>query len=368
MKLLNYKKFLTESKNIEDTIDILKKVTANSEFEFRLFIAGGYVRDKLLGLEPKDIDIVVEGPPSAGIDAATFITKKLGIYKEGSNPVTFPTYGTAKIELEVNGEKIDVEFVAPRKEKYEVGSRKPLVFAGTLEDDANRRDFTVNSLFQNLTTNEIKDLTGRGIEDLNNKILKTTGDADWIFSEDPLRILRAIRFALKYNFTLPLSVIRAIKVASKDLVNISKERIKDELNKILVLSTPSKAIRLFKITGILEIVIPELSKLVNLKQNAYHKDDAFYHTLDVLDKTPPELIRRLSALFHDIGKAATRTEKNGKVQFIGHANVGAEITKTIMKRLKYSNEDIEKVSKIVDAHMDLKAGGKEAETLSDGIA
>ena len=364
--MLSYNKFLKESKNIEDVIQILKDVTAASEWETKLYMAGGYVRDKLLKKDPKDIDFVVEGPPTAGIDAATFIAKKLNVFKQDSNPVTYPTYGTAKLNIPVNGEIVEVEFVAPRVEKYEVGSRKPLVFAGTLEDDAKRRDFTVNSLFQNLTTNEIKDLTGRGISDLNNKILKTTGDADWIFSEDPLRILRAVRFALKYNFTLPISVIKAIKNASKDLNNISKERIKDELNKILVLSTPSKAIRLFKITGIMDIVLPELSKLVDLKQNSYHKDDAFYHTLDVLDKTPPELIRRLSALFHDIGKAATRTEKNGKVQFIGHANVGSLISKTIMRRLKYSNEDIDKVSKIVDAHMDLKSGGKEAEILSDG--
>lgn len=285
--MYNLKEYLKESKHIDDTISILKNAIAGSEWEYKLYMAGGYVRDKLLGLDPKDIDIVVDGDPTAGIEAAKFIAKKLGVFKQDSNPIIFPTYGTAKLTFNVDDIPVDVEFVAPRKEKYYIGSRKPIVFAGTLEDDANRRDFTVNALFQNLSTDEIKDLTGRGIKDLESKILQTTGDATWIFSEDPLRILRAIRFALKYNFKLPISVIKAIKNAAKDLNNISNERIKEELSKILVLSSPSKAIRLFKITGILDVILPELSKLVDLTQNQYHNADAFYHTLDVLDKTPP---------------------------------------------------------------------------------
>lgn len=365
INMRTFKTYLQESKNIEDAVQILKDAIHGTKWEYNLYIAGGFVRDSLLGLDPKDIDIVVDGGPDSGLEAATDIAKKLGVYKEDSNPVLYPTYGTAKLSFKVNDETIDVEFVAPRKEKYEIGNRKPIVFAGSLEDDANRRDFTVNALFQNLTTNEIKDLTGRGIRDLEKKVLQTTGDADWIFSEDPLRILRAIRFALKYNFTLPLAVIKAIKVAAPDLKNISAERIQDELKKILVLSTPSKAIRLFKMTGILKEIMPELEELVDLKQNDFHKDDAFYHTLNVLDNTPPELIRRLAALFHDIGKAATRTEKGGKVSFIGHADVGADITKEIMKRLKYSNEDIDKVTSIIKYHMDLKGVGPEAEGLKD---
>lgn len=361
----SFKAFLLESQNIYDAVDILKSTIAGSEYEYRLYIAGGFTRDELLGRDPKDIDLVVDGPPTAGMDAATFIAKKLGVYKEGSNPVIFPTYGTAKLSFDVNGETIDVEFVAPRKEKYEPGSRKPIVFAGTLEDDAKRRDFTVNALFKNLTTNEIKDLTGRGIRDLDAKVLNTSGDPDWIFSEDPLRILRAIRFALKYDFKLPMTVIRAIKKAAPSLKNISKERIQDELGKILVLSKPSRAIRLFKITKILDEVLPEFNGLIKMKQNAFHNKDAFGHTISVLDKTDADLIQRLAALFHDIGKSTTRTEKNGKIQFIDHQLVGAKMAREILTRLKYPNEIIEKVVKIIELHMDLKQAGKDGELIKD---
>lgn len=361
----NFKDFLLENENMKTALNIIKKTIAGTEFDSRIYLAGGYPRDLLLGREPKDVDFVVDGGPESGMEAAIFIAKKLGVFKQDSNPVLFPTYGTAKLTIYVEGEPIDIEFVAPRIEKYEPGNRKPMVSPGTLDDDAHRRDFTVNSLFKNLTTDEILDLTGRGISDLNNKILQTTGDADWIFSEDPLRILRAIRFALKYDFRLPLDVIRAIKKAAPDLANISAERIQDELKKILVLTKPSRAIRLFKMTGILKMILPELQELVGLKQNMYHKDDAFYHTLEVLDNTPAEFSRRLAALFHDIGKAATRTEKDGKVQFIGHANVGAEIAKKALKRLKYPNDIIDMVADTTKYHMDLKSAGPEAEMLKD---
>ena len=363
--MYKFKQFITESTNIDYVIDVLKYAIKGSNYEQKLYIVGGFVRNELLGEDPKDIDIVVEGGPDAGMDAAKFIAKKLGVYKAESNPVLFPTYGTAKLSIPVNGKSFDVEFVAPRKERYEPGSRKPFVSPGTLRDDALRRDFTINALFKNLMTGEILDLSGRGLKDLKSKVLNTTGDADWIFSEDPLRILRAVRFTLKYNLKLPLTVIRAIKKAAPSLATISAERIQDELKKIILLNQPSKAIRLFKITGILDQILPELKSLDKLKQNKFHTKDALGHTLDVLDNTPANFYERLAALFHDIGKAATRTEKEGKIQFIGHAEVGSDLTKAIMKRLKYSNDDIEKVAKLVKYHMELKSSGKEAEGLSE---
>ena len=358
-------RFIDESTNMDNVVDVLKSAIKGSYYEQKLYIVGGFVRNELLGEDPKDIDVVVEGGPDAGMDAATFIAKKLEVYKPESNPVLFPTYGTAKLSIPVEGKSFDVEFVAPRKERYEPGSRKPSVSPGTLRDDALRRDFTINALFKNLMTGEILDLSGRGLKDLKDRVLNTTGDADWIFSEDPLRILRAVRFTLKYNLRLPLTVIRAIKKAAPSLANISAERIQDELKKILVLSQPSKAIRLFKMTGILDQILPELKALDKLKQNKFHTKDALGHTLDVLDNTPANFHERLAALFHDIGKAATRTEKDDKVQFIGHAEVGSDLTQAIMKRLKYSNEDIQKVSRLVKYHMDLKSTGKEAEGLSE---
>ena len=356
-----------EAAQAEEAINILADAIKGTKYENKIFLVGGYVRDTLLGKPSKDVDLVVDGEGiDGGINAAIFIAQKLGIYKENSNPVLFPRFGTAKISLKLkSGGSFDVEFVAPRKEQYIPGSRKPLVSAGTLHDDAMRRDFTINALFKNLSSGEVKDLTGRSIEDLNKKIIKTTSDADWSGGEDPLRILRAIRFAFKYNFDLPLSVIRAIKNNASKLKTISAERIQDELKKILLIEKPSRAIRMFELTGILSVILPELQKLVGLQQNAYHKHDAFMHTLNVLDNTPPEISIRLAALFHDIGKYATKTDNNGKIQFIGHADVGAKIASEIMRRLKYSNEDIEKVATIVKYHMDLKGGGPEAEALKD---
>ncbi len=358
-------KQLTESKQAQEVLDIIRDATQDSEFEGKLYMAGGYVRDTLLGRDSKDVDFVVDGDAHSGLRAAEYIAKKLGVYKADSNPVIFPTYYTAKLTVPTPSGKIDVEFVAPRKEKYQPGSRKPEVTAGELLDDVMRRDFTVNSLLQNLHTGKILDLSGRGIEDLKAGVLKPTGNPDVIFGEHPLRILRAVRFAIKYNFKLPISVIKYIKKHAGSLNNISKERINDEISKILVLNKPSRAFQLFRITGILKVIMPELDQLVKLKQNAYHKKDAFGHTLDVLDASSPDLIRRLAALFHDIGKAATRTEKNGKIQFIGHAEVGAEIARNIMNRLKYPNDVIGRVADIVRYHMDLKSAGADASNLKD---
>lgn len=351
---------------VEEAISILKNVILGSPYEKKIYLVGGYVRDTLLGKPSKDVDLVVDGDGlDGGINAAVYIAKKLGTYKEGSNPVVFPRFGTAKLTLRLQNGSFDVEFVAPRKEQYTPGSRKPLVTPGTLKDDAYRRDFTINALFKNLSTDEVRDLTGRSLYDLERKIIQTTSDPDWIFQEDPLRILRAVRFAFKYNFDLPIGIVRAIKRNAAKLKTISAERIQDELKKILLIEKPSRAIRMFELTGVLEVIMPELQKLVGLKQNAYHKHDAFKHTMEVLDNTPPDLTVRLAALFHDIGKYATRTDKDGKIQFIGHAEVGAQITEEIMRRLKYSNDDIKKVATIVKHHMDLKGGGHDAEALKD---
>lgn len=358
-------KQLTESAQADSALNQIRQATAGTEFQDRLYMAGGYVRDTLLGRDSKDIDFLVSGGPNSGVDAAEFIAKKLGVYRQGSNPVVFPTYYTAKLTIDTDAGPMDIEFVAPRKEKYTPGSRKPGVTPGEIIDDVLRRDFSINSLLQNLHTGKILDLSGRGLSDLRAGVLNTTGNADEIFGEDPLRILRAVRFAIKYDFTLPMNVIRSIKRNAQSLTNISAERINDELSKILVLKKPSKAFKLFKATGILSVIMPELQDLVKLKQNAYHHKDAFGHTLDVLDASSPVLIRRLAALFHDIGKAATRTDKNGKIQFIGHAVVGADIAAVALRRLKYPNDVIERVVNIVRYHMDLKSAGADASQLKD---
>lgn len=354
----------TSADKIKAAISFIKNAIKDTEWEGKVFMAGGAVRDEIMGNEPKDIDLLVN-VPNGGILFAEWITKKLGIYRV-TNPVIYPRFGTAKFNLrrqQYNGidlSEVEIECVMPRKEKYFKGDRKPEVSKGTLEDDVNRRDFTVNSLLKDLSSGEILDLTGMGKDDIKKGIVKTPLDPDIIFIEDPLRMLRAIRFTIKYNWTLPLFMIRAIKKNASSLQDISSERIQEELNKMLVNDNPDKAIRLLQITKLSKYIFPELDKLIKLKQNKFHKDDAMGHTLEVLRNTPPHLITRLSALFHDIGKAKTQKIIDNEVKFYTHEQVGAIIAKSIMRRLHYPREIINAVYTAVAQHMRTKQAGDEA--------
>lgn len=355
----------------------MSNLVKKSPYKGKVYIAGGYVRDEFMGLDPKDIDLVVAIPPTgegglpdAGIDFAIWVTKQLNIYSP-TNPVVYPRFGTAKFNLRgitYKGEDlsdIDVECVKTRKEKYTPGSRKPEVSGGTLKQDVERRDFTVNSLLKDLTTGEVLDLTGMGKDDIKKGIIRTPLDPNIIFTEDPLRMLRAIRFTVKYNWKLPLFMIRAIKQNAHQLKNISSERVQEELNKMLVTNYPDKAIRLLQITGLSTQVAPELDTLIGLKQNKYHKWDANKHTLQVLKNTPADLRTRLSALFHDIGKSTTQSVVNNEIHFYEHEDVSADVAKDIMMKLKYPNDIIVAVTTAVKNHMRLKGAGPEGNIVSD---
>lgn len=352
---------------------LIQKNIKNTSWDHKIFAAGGYVRDEILKTPSKDLDIIVNDT-DGGIKFATWLAKKLKIYKPNSNPVIFKTFGTAKLTLKnikflgYDLSNFDIEFVMPRGEKYTKGSRKPEVYKTTLKQDALRRDLTVNSLFKNLSNNEILDLTGKGIDDLKNGIARTPLDnPDETFSDDPLRMLRLIRFSVKYNWKLPRFMLMALKKNAKKITYISEERIQDELNKILLTNYPDKGIRLLQWTGLSKYIMPELDNLVGLTQNKYHKDDAFKHTLQVLKNVPPNLINRLGALFHDIGKFKTKTVTNDTIQFLKHEKVGAEIAENILRRLKYPLEIINAVKKSVENHMRLKAGGDDGNQITDKV-
>ncbi len=366
---------LAEVKKEEAALDYLTQLVKSGPFKGRVSLAGGAVRDMELGLSPKDLDVVVTGGIDAGMDFAKWACQHMGNYKEGSNPVIFPNYGTAKFTLSGvnhNGldlSDVDIESVATRKEKYTTGSRKPEVSAGDLEDDVFRRDFTVNSLLKDLTTGEILDLTGMGKDDIKKGIVRTPLNPDVIFTDDPLRMLRAVRFTVKYNWQLPRFMIKSMKKNADKLANISFERIRDELSKMLVTGYPAKAIKLMKVTGLLQYVIPEFKAAVNMTQNKHHKQGfagtVFGHTLDVLSKTKPNLIARLGAMLHDIGKTKTKTVVDNEAHFYAHEMVGADMAREILTRLKYPNEIIEPVVLAVKNHMRLKQAGKEGEKATD---
>jgi len=297
---------------VKAAVGLIKQTIKGTEWEGKVFIAGGAVRDELMGNDPKDVDLLIN-VPDGGIKFADWITTELGIHTKG-NPVIYPRFGTAKFSLrrqKFNGEDlsdIDIECVMPRKETYFEGDRKPDVSQGTLKDDVFRRDFSVNSLLKDLSTDEILDLTGMGKDDIKAGIVRTPLDPDVIFTDDPLRMLRAVRFTTKYGWKLPLFMIRSLKRNAKKLQNISSERIREELDKMLLTKTPDKAIRLLQILGLSKYIFPELDKLIKMKQNKFHKYDAMRHTLEVLKNTPPDLVTRLSALLHDVGKGKTKTE------------------------------------------------------------
>lgn len=368
--MIKFSNLLREGAKENAALDYLQQLVQSGPFKGRVYLAGGAVRDMQLGKDPKDLDVVVTGGLNAGMDFAKWATQTMGNASDG-NPVLFPTYGTAKFTLkgiQHNGfdlSDVDIEAVATRKEKYTAGSRKPEVSAGDLEDDVHRRDFTVNSLLKDLTTGEILDLTGKGKEDIRRGIVQTPLNPDVIFTEDPLRMLRAVRFTMKYGWELPMFMIRALKRNAPQLKNISAERIRDEMDKMLVTGSPDRAIKLLRITGLLNFIIPEFSAAYKMTQNVHHKRDVFGHTLDVLKGTNPVLLQRLMALFHDIGKTVTRSVTPTGVHFYGHEDAGADMTRDIMRRLKYPNELIDAVVAGVQNHMKLKHGGDDAVKLSD---
>ena len=319
---------------------------ASKNLNLESYVIGGYVRDYLLKRgEAKDIDIVAVG---SGIDLAEEVSKLL----PGKPKVSiFKTYGTAM--LKSGG--IELEFVGARKESYSEESRNPEVENGTLEDDQNRRDFTINALALSLNEENFGELLDpfNGVEDLDKKTIRTPLNPAITYSDDPLRMLRAIRFASQLNFTIEKDSLEAITRNSKRIKIISTERIVDELNKILLSETPSKGFSLLHKTGLLPFILPELIALqgIDEKEGQTHKDN-FWHTLEVVDniaKTTDDLWLRWAALLHDIGKAPTkRFDKKLGWTFHAHEFVGAKMVYKLFKRLKMPmNEKMKFVQKMV---------------------
>jgi putative nucleotidyltransferase with HDIG domain len=350
-------------------LEYIRMEVFDTPYEENVFLAGGALRDMEMGKSPKDLDFVVLGDLQAGCNFAVWLAKRIGIYREGSNPVTYPRYGTAQVSL--IGNKIglpilDLEFVATRIEKYTKGSRKPEVMAGSLKDDVFRRDFTINSLLMNVSTGEILDLTGRGREDIIQGVICTTGDENVIFQDDPLRLMRAIRFSCTLQFIIPEDLFMTIAQNSHKLKSISTERINAEFSKILLSEKPSIGLKLLSITGLLMQFLPEVNFCLAVTQNKYHTTDVYEHLMDVMDATPPKLETRLMALLHDVAKPKTRTEdENGNVHFYEHERVGADMAKGILERLKFPAKTIDSVVKGVALHMQLKHGNDDTNGLSD---
>lgn len=333
---------LTQNKNFK-LFKIISKVA--QENNQTVYIVGGYVRDLLMQRKaPTDIDFVTE---QSGIELAKAVGKKLGDLKVS----VFKTYGTAMIKYQ----DLDLEFVGARKESYSEDSRKPAVETGTLEDDQKRRDFTVNALAISLNAENFGELIDpfNGREDMQNKILRTPLEPAQTYSDDPLRMMRAIRFASVLHFNIEENSLEAIKQEAERIKIVSMERIMVEFNKIMLSEKPSVGLKLMEETTLLEKIIPELTALRGIEEveGQTHKDN-FWHTLEVVDnisKNTDNLWLRWAALLHDIGKAPTKkfVEKIGWT-FHGHEFLGSKMVKNLFTRLKLPlGTDMKYVQKMV---------------------
>ena len=335
----NYKEQLTGT--IFETVS-----KASADLGIDSYVIGGFVRDLILRRDhKKDIDFVAVG---SGIELALKVSALLP-----NNPKVqvFKNYGTAMLRFR----DTDVEFVGARKESYQRDSRKPLVENGTLEDDQNRRDFTINSLALSMSQQNFGELLDPfgGLDDLENKIIRTPLDPDITYSDDPLRMMRAIRFATQLKFDIEKESLEAISRNKERISIISGERIVEELNKILATPMPSIGFLLLYQTGLLELIMPELTALNNVEEieGQTHKNN-FYHTLEVVDnicRNTDDLWLRWAALLHDIGKAPTkRYDKKVGWTFHGHEFLGGKMVKKLFERLHMPlNQKMKFVQKMV---------------------
>jgi poly(A) polymerase len=313
------------------------------------YVIGGYVRDLLLHRPSKDIDVVVVG---SGIDLARKVAEQLG---RGTHLSVFRNFGTAQVK----NRSLEVEFVGARRESYSRDSRKPVVEDGSLQDDQNRRDFTINALALSLNAHNYGDLLDPfgGLQDLSIRIIRTPLDPDVTFSDDPLRMMRAIRFATQLGFFIEQQTFDAIRRNADRIQIISKERILDELNKIMMADKPSVGFLLLEESGLLPLIMPEIHALagVETREGKGHKDN-FRHTLTVLDNVAAksdDLWLRWAALFHDVGKPASkRFEPQIGWTFHNHNYLGERMLPGIFRRMKLPmGEPLKFVKKMVSLHM-----------------
>ncbi len=320
----------------EELLALLKR--ASAETGMVAWIVGGYVRDKLLHRAHANPDVVVED--GDGLEFA----RRFAELASARPPVTFERFGTAQVTLPGRL----VEFVGARAESYARESRKPDVRRASLDDDLRRRDFTVNTLLMDFE-GRVEDRLG-GMADLEAGVLRTPAEPRLTFSDDPLRMLRGVRFAAQLGFALAPDLRPAMREMRSRLAPpvVSAERVADELRKMLVSERPVVALELLDETGLLEVVLPELAACHGVAQRGYHTHDVFGHTLLTVSFTHADLVLRLAALFHDVGKPATAT---GDGAFPGHEDVGARLASAALERLRFPNRQVEAVAALVRLHL-----------------
>jgi poly(A) polymerase len=333
----------------EPLLEVLE--TEAAALGVRALLVGGYVRDRVMGRPATELDVVVEG--GSGTELAKAVAWRLGTHP----PVVFERFGTAQL----NAGEFLVEFVTARAESYSPESRKPEVRPATLEEDIRRRDFTVNSLLAG-RDGEVIDLTGKGLQDIESRILRTPLAAAETFHEDPLRAVRAIRFAVSLDFAMDAEIMPAISGSLDRLGTVvSIERITIELRKMLLSDRPGQAFRLMRDSGVLWKLMPEVAVMAGVEQSGFHHLDVLEHTLAALDAVAQrpkphlepshELVLRLAVLLHDSGKPATAARDGDRITFLGHPEAGAEAAAALLRRLRFSNDEVDATTRLILLHM-----------------
>jgi poly(A) polymerase len=343
----------------------LRELIAGTEFDGKVFFVGGCCRDDIMGTEIKDIDISV-ALPDGGIRLAEWLRDNGHTAGEVS---AYPEFHTAKFRL-ADFPDVELESVHTRKESYpDRGSRNPVTDYGTHEEDCFRRDFTVNALYQNISTGEIIDITGKGIDDIREQIIRTPSDPFVKFDEDPLRILRCIRFAARFGWKIAQETFDAMRAMVPRMEILTPGRISEEFMKMLSDGHPAMAMELLKSTGAMHYVLPVFEQTYDMAQNKYHFGTVWDHTVAVLEETArqtDDVYVRLAALLHDIGKIITRTvDAEGNVHFYKHEFMAMDMVRDVMKSLNLPNEEIATVQFLVSHHMCAKNWGYECERMKD---
>jgi poly(A) polymerase len=322
--------------------DVLAAIRDNAQLlGVEAYLVGGFVRDRLLGSEGKDIDLLIVG--NGAVPLLTAVARSF----DWAPPQVFEHFGTAQ----VRGDGFIVEAVGARAERYDPSSRKPSVTPGTLDEDIWRRDFTVNALCQTLD-GTVLDRTGRGIADLYAGVLRTPLDPRDTFSEDPLRMYRAARFVAQLGFDLADGVLDAMRDVAPRASILSVERVSEELRRLLVATHARAGMDVLRASGLAAVHLPELLEMVGVEQSGYHVYDVWDHTIVAVEQAPPDLLTRLAVLLHDVGKPRTHAvAEDGRHTFYDHPEVGAQMARDMLERLRFSNVEINAVVELVRHHL-----------------
>jgi poly(A) polymerase len=343
--------------------NLVSEVIKNSPFASKVYSVGGFVRDDLLNKKSKDLDLVVESQKGSE-DLSKYLHSRFSEETSNAHQVGegYPIWRIAfRKPVTLNGktynvEGVEIDIADTQKEAFpDPESRQRITTYGTLDEDICRRDFTCNMLLRDLTTGKIIDKSGSGIADLKEGILRghPKVSLDKIFSDDPLRMIRLLRFHSKYNWKVPLSVIKTVKRNAHRIEIVSNERIRDEFIKIMEMGKLAKTIKFMKVSGLLKHVFPEVHGMIGVNQDKNHhsEGDVFVHTLLVTEKAKPTVVAQMSALLHDVGKPSTQKVEGNRVKFYGHEDVSSKMSDQMLKRLKVDTETTLQIKKVVAFHL-----------------